>query len=179
MEGVAGADLDRQQRLAVELKAEGVDFDGRLDRVRAHTDYELLHGVQLAARHPLNFTVIGDAAEQYAAVAVGECRQFIRQPVAMRSDRAVAAEFDLFELPAAVLTQPELAPNGVVVEISCAVFEARGCARSCSISFHHSFGNRGACLAPPGSSAQAAQPADSTSACSNTVRVARSCLSGG
>ena len=74
--------------------------------------------------------------------------------------------------PGAPVLEPGCSPCVAPLEPEDAAAPDRGCWRaSCDLSRTH---------AQPAEAAQAAaQPSDSTSACSNTVSVAFSCLSGG
>ena len=97
--------IDRQQRFAADLEASGLDLYGRLERLAADLDDDLLERIHLRPRHPLPPTVVGNSAEQHPSLCVGEGAEFIREDIAGRTPGPVTGELDLLELPAAVLPQ--------------------------------------------------------------------------
>ena len=92
----------------------GADADGRPDGVGTHLNQQRVQLDDLLARHSLHLTCVGDAAEQHAAVRIGERRDLIRQIFAARSPRSASGKLDLLELPAAVFPQLQLERDSFV-----------------------------------------------------------------
>jgi len=112
MPPIASGDFEKQDSLAAgELLAPAANAHGRLDGVGAYLDQEGIQGVDLFAGHALRRSVVVDAAEHDAAIGIGERRDLVGPIVPFRALRPVAGELDPFELPTAVLAQPQLALN--------------------------------------------------------------------
>ena len=101
------------------------DADGRLDAVGSHVNQESIQFDELLTRHPLRFSVIGDAAKQHTAIGIGKRRDFICQVISGGALRTATGKLDLIELPSAVFAQTQLALNLVSV-VSHPTFPAQG-----------------------------------------------------
>ena len=109
---IAFGNFEQQHPFALrEHPVPSVDADGRLDGIGADFDQQGIQRDDLLPRHALRLSVVGDTAEQHAAARIGERGDLVRPVVPARADRTVSGEYDLLELPGAVLARPELAED--------------------------------------------------------------------
>ena len=97
--------------LSVQLSVMDLDAEGRLYGIGAYLVQQPAKGRHLLERHPLNLSGIGDSAKKHAPVCVRERCHFIGEIPSAGALRTVATEFDLLELPAVVLAQPQTAAD--------------------------------------------------------------------
>ena len=87
------------------------DAHGRFDGIGADFHEQGVQCGDLLPRHALRPSIVGDAAKQHAAARIGERRDLVRPVVSARAARTVPDEFDLLELPGAVLARLDLADD--------------------------------------------------------------------
>ena len=111
VQAIAPGHLDEQEGPAVHFPMMNADAHRRLDEVGAHLDQQIIQRRHLGEGHPRNLSVVRHAAQQHAAVRVGEGGDLVGQVVAARAAGLVAGEHDLLELPAAVFALPQPLPR--------------------------------------------------------------------
>ena len=105
--GITTGYVHKHEGFAVKLSMMNMNAQGRGNHIGADLHQQVIERRHLFAGHALNPSIVTNAAQEPATTRVGKGAYFVGKVVSTRAGWLVALEFDLLELPAAVLPQPQ------------------------------------------------------------------------